>query len=123
MTNKITIALIAVLAMAIVPITVNAEHLPEEGVFNHRCEIFLNDDKTAWRDFDCIVNIYEMWHNVETLFNNIETLFNNIETLDTKIDNTNTGLNTKIDNTNTGLNYKITNTESDVNDLSSIVDV
>lgn len=68
MTNKIVIAIIAVIAVAIIVPTAYAELKPTENRFNNMCANKVLDGKMTVHDYICAVNIYQMYYDIVELF-------------------------------------------------------
>lgn len=86
-TNKIAIALIAVLVITMIIPTASAFRY--EDTFDKFCNMQLNNAKITWRDAICELDLYKM-------FRDIRSLVNKVSDLDIKISDTQKTINSVI---------------------------
>ena len=68
MTNKIALIAIAVIATIIIAPTAYAELFPTQDKFKSMCNNKANDGKITIHDYQCGVNIYQMYFDIAELF-------------------------------------------------------
>jgi len=85
MTNKITLTIIAVIATIIIAPTAYAELWPTQDRFNSMCNNKANDGKITIHDYQCGVNIYQMYFDIAELFTTISDHENRLQILEGKV--------------------------------------